>query len=298
MNNREDPSVITVVGQIPKELLPQAKEACLVMLYGPDLGKRYPLGSGSVDIGRSEHAQVYVDRDSVSRKHAQVFVRGNDYLVRDAGSTNGTYVNDVLIEETVLGDGDRIKIGEVIFKFLSQDNLENIYHEELYRLATTDGLTTVHNKRYFIDCIEREFSRARRHNRHLSFIIMDIDFFKKLNDTYGHLAGDYVLKRTARLIRDCIRCEDIFARYGGEEFALLLPETEHWQALQIAEKLRQRIETQEIFFDGMRLRVTLSLGVANATPEMLTPDQLIQTADSHLYHAKRSGRNRVCGWPA
>ncbi|HAA54954.1 MAG TPA: GGDEF domain-containing protein [Myxococcales bacterium] len=291
----ENTALITVVGKF-QDQLPKAKDACLVMLYGPDLGKRYPLESGQpMIIGRSEKATIYVDRDSVSRHHAQVVMKGNGYVAQDLGSTNGTYVNDTQVKEAPLCDGDLLKIGEVIFKFLSQDNLENVYHEELYKLATMDGLTMVHNKRFFLDCLDREFSRAIRYKRHLSLILLDLDHFKQINDTYGHLAGDYVLKRTARLAQSHVRREDIFARYGGEEFALLLPETDRWQALQIAEKLRQLIESQQIFYDKMNIRVTLSLGVAMAGAETQDAAHLIKEADTYLYHAKRNGRNRVCG---
>ena len=292
----QDEKEVTIVGKLPG-VLPKAKDACLVMLYGPDLGKRYTLQTEQqMTIGRSERAQIYVDRDSVSRNHARIRAQGDQYIVEDLGSTNGTFLNDAQIRaNTPLSDGDLIKVGEVIFKFLSRDNLENVYHEELYRLATQDGLTMAYNKRFFLDCIERELSRARRYNRHLSLILMDLDYFKQINDTYGHLAGDYVLKRTSRLLQSHIRREDIFARYGGEEFALLLPETDRPQAVGLAEKLRQLVAGQDILFDRYAIRVSLSLGVATADAETENTHQLIQDADAYLYHAKRSGRNRVCG---
>ncbi|MCK6512451.1 GGDEF domain-containing protein [Myxococcota bacterium] len=287
---------VTLVGKLPG-VLPKAKNACLVVLYGPDLGKRYTLqAEGHANIGRSDKAQIYVERDSVSRNHAQIRSENGQYIAEDLGSTNGTFVNDAQIHTAVpLSDGDLIKTGEVIFKFLSRDNLENVYHEELYRLATQDGLTMAYNKRFFLDNIEREFSRARRYRRHLSLILMDLDHFKQINDTYGHLAGDYVLKKTARLIQSHIRREDIFARYGGEEFALLLPETDRPQALGLAEKLRQLVAGQDVLFDRYAIRVTLSLGAATADVETENTHQLLQDADAYLYHAKRSGRNRVCG---
>ncbi len=290
--NSSDDSV-TIVSKF--ENLPKAKEACLVQLYGPDLGKRYSLGPRSMIIGRSESTDIYVERDSVSRNHARIYQVGEEYIIEDLGSTNGTYVNDQKVTKVLLRDGDIIKIGEVIFKFLSRDNLENVYHAELYRLATTDGLTTVYNKRYFIECIDREFSRAMRHNRSLSLVMMDIDHFKKLNDTYGHLAGDFVLKKTALLVKSNIRREDIFARYGGEEFALLLPETERWQAIKIAEKLRKIIERSPYKFNGTPIRVTASFGVASTYPGLVNPQQLIDIADKNLYTAKQNGRNQVQG---
>lgn len=295
MKRAKDDAMATVVGKISDLMLPKANDACLVMLYGPDLGKRYAVSHTEMVIGRSEQATIYVDRESVSRNHARIFEEYGQHIIQDLKSTNGTYVNDNLITRTVLEDGDIIKIGEVILKFLSRDNLENVYHEEIYRLATTDGLTTVYNKRYFLDCIDREFSRSIRHNRALTLILLDIDHFKRLNDAYGHLAGDFVLKKTAQMIQEKIRFEDIFCRYGGEEFALLLPETETWQALRIAEKIRQCIETQEIRFDLHQILTTASFGVASAHRNMTHADQLIQLADQFLYQAKTQGRNCVCG---
>jgi len=292
--HEEKTNLITIVGKIPNQL-PKAKDACLVMLYGPDLGKRYILNSASLLIGRTEKAHIFIDRDSVSRNHAKVYFEDNNYYASDLGSTNGTFINDNQIQKALLVDGDLLKIGEIIFKFLSQDNLENVYHEELYRLATTDGLTMIHNKRFFLEHIERELSRAKRYNRHLSLILMDLDFFKKINDTYGHLAGDYVLKKIAELALQHVRKEDILARYGGEEFALLLPETDRWQALSIAEKIRALIEKQYIQYDKQHINITLSLGVAMAGPKTNNANQLIKEADAYLYHAKNTGRNRVCG---
>jgi len=284
----------TVVGK-RIDFLPKAKNACLVMLYGPDLGKRYRLGDESMVIGRAEDAEIFVDKDSVSRYHARIVQTEHGYAVEDLQSTNGTFINDRQFKRTELHDGDLIKTGDVIFKFLSRDNLENIYHEEIYKLATTDGLTTAHNKRFFLEYFERELSRAKRYQRPMSLIILDLDHFKEINDTYGHLAGDYVLKRTSKMIQGRIRLEDVFARYGGEEFALLLPETDYNQALQIAEQLRMLIEQQEVFFEGLRIRVTSSLGVASVDERVKTTMSLIKRADECLYLAKQSGRNRVCG---
>lgn len=293
MDQRKTPEAITISGDHPP--LPKAQDACLIMLYGPELGKRFPLSIGPLLIGRSEHADIYIDRDSVSRHHARISPAHESYAITDLDSTNGTYVNDVPIQEVPLSDGDIIKIGEVIFKFLSRENLENVLHEELYKLATTDGLTMAYNKRFFMDFFERELSRSRRYKRHLALMLLDIDFFKRINDGYGHLAGDHVLKRVSRLLQSHTRREDVFARYGGEEFALLLPETDRSQALQQAERLRALVENQEIVFEQKQIRVTLSIGVAVAHADIQKTQELLQEADSYLYHAKNSGRNRVCG---
>lgn len=293
-----DSSNVTIVDRQPG-LLPVAQNACLILLYphGPELGRRYTIEPHKqVLIGRSKKATIHIDRNSVSREHAGIRSIEKEYYIEDKGSTNGTFVNDEpVLHPQALKDGDRIHVGNVIFKFLSEQNLENVFHEELYRLATTDGLTMVYNKRFFLDGLDRELSRAKRHHRPLSLILIDIDHFKQINDTYGHLAGDHVLKKVAQLVLIHIRKEDIFARYGGEEFALLLPETDYYQALTIAEKLRHLIELQEIFFEDVPIRVTVSLGVTMANLQNETTQSLIQNADSNLYCAKRDGRNRVYG---
>jgi diguanylate cyclase (GGDEF)-like protein len=216
-------------------------------------------------------------------------------MLRDLGSTNGTYVNDELVDEYVLRDGDFIKIGRCIFKFLSGNNIENAYHEEIYRLTTIDGLTQVFNKRYFIETLEREIGRAQRYRRDLSLIMFDIDNFKHINDTYGHLAGDYVLKQLAAVIKARIRREDILSRYGGEEFAIILPEIDAYNSLQFAEKIRRLIEKAMFRFEDTDIPVTISIGVASIKVDLEDPNDFIRIADTNLYEAKAQGKNRVVG---
>src|SRR5512142_2783884 len=208
-------TVVTVISKISER--PVGKDACLVVIYGLELGRKYNLDSANVNIGRSSKSDVQIDQESVSRNHARIINTGKSMILRDLGSTNGTYVNDQLIDEYVLRDGDFVKIGRTIFKFLTGGNIENAYHEEIYRLTTVDGLTQIYNKRYFMEVLEREISRSHRYGRELSLIMFDIDHFKNINDTYGHLAGDHVLKHLASAVKGRIRREDIMARYGGEE---------------------------------------------------------------------------------
>ncbi len=193
-------------------------------------------------MGRSSKCDIQIDQESISRNHSKIVNTGKSILIRDLGSTNGTYVNDEPVDEYVLRDGDLIKIGRTIFKFLTGGNIENAYHEEIYRLTTIDGLTQIFNKRYFLETLEREVARAHRYRRALSLVMFDIDHFKKINDSYGHLAGDYVLKQLAQTVRSKIRREDCFARYGGEEFAIVLPEIDAAGAQPFAEKIRQIVE--------------------------------------------------------
>jgi diguanylate cyclase (GGDEF)-like protein len=284
-------TVVTVISRISER--PVGKEACLVVIYGLDLGKKYNLDKPSLIIGRSSKADIQIDQESVSRNHCKIINTGKTIMMRDLGSTNGTYVNDELIDEYVLRDGDFIKIGRSIFKFLSGNNIENAYHEEIYRLTTIDGLTQVFNKRYFLETLEREIGRAQRYRRDLSLIIFDIDHFKKINDTYGHLAGDHVLKHLALVIKSRIRREDILSRYGGEEFTIILPEIDRENASQFADKIRRLIEKAVFKFEDTEIPITISIGVAAYAPESGDVAEFIKVADDKLYQAKTQGRNRV-----
>jgi diguanylate cyclase (GGDEF)-like protein len=219
---------------------------------------------------------------------------GKSILIRDLGSTNGTYVNDEPIDEYVMRDGDLIKIGRTIFKFLTGGNIENAYHEEIYRLTTIDGLTQIFNKRYFLETLEREIARSHRYRREMSLVMFDIDHFKKINDSYGHLAGDYVLKHLAQTVKTRIRREDCFARYGGEEFSIVLPEIDGLNSKPFAEKIRQLVEATEFKFENTTMPVTISMGVATMDMDSTDPQALIKRADERLYEAKSSGRNCVC----
>jgi diguanylate cyclase (GGDEF)-like protein len=270
--------------------------ACLVVIYGTDLGKRIPLGTADVECGRSMQTGIPLDDDAVSRRHARFAWTGNTFIVSDLGSTNGTYVNDVGVRERTLRDGDQIKIGHTIFKFICGGNIELSYHEEIYRLMTFDGLTQVHNKRAFEAALEREVSRSHRYRRPLSLLLFDIDHFKRINDQYGHLAGDAVLRQLASLVSGNIRREDVLARVGGEEFALIAPEITADQARWVGEKLRTVVERTPCRFEDQAIPITSSFGVAELsfqTAVPMTGVELYKLADERLYAAKRGGRNRV-----
>lgn len=289
---RKHTTAITVISKISER--PVSRAAALVVIHGEDLGRKFDLTTEEISIGRSGRCDIQVDQDAVSRKHATLTNESGRLMVEDLGSTNGTIVNDEHIDGPLrLRNGDFIKIGRTIFKFIAGNNIEAAYHDEIYRMTTVDGLTQVFNRRYFEDAIEREFSRSRRYQRPLSLVLLDIDFFKKINDSFGHLAGDAVLKEVARVIRTRTRREDVLARYGGEEFALLLPEIETKGAQQLAEKVRKLVEKHEFVFDGERIPVTISAGVATVQKKGEEPTELVRRADEKLYEAKTAGRNRV-----
>jgi two-component system, cell cycle response regulator len=291
------PKTITAVTSISKVSgKPFARASAVVVIYGEELGRKYDLEDGKTVVGRSSKCEIQIDHDSVSRQHVRFTVKDGRCTLEDLGSTNGTFVNDETISGKVaLRNADLIKVGRAVLKFIANDNIEAAYHDEIYRLTTVDGLTQVHNRRYFDEAIERELSRCRRYQRALSLTLIDVDHFKKINDTFGHLAGDAVLKEVAGSIKKRIRKEDLFARYGGEEFALLCPELDHKGVLQMAEKVRKLIEGHEFRFDGAAIPVTISCGTATLAGKKSDDAQaLIARADEKLYEAKESGRNRVC----
>jgi len=274
-------------------------EACLVQIYGPNLGKRFVLDREETTIGRGEGCEIVLELDNVSRRHCSILTRRDGVLLKDLGSTNGTYLNNKEVRgETALRTGDLIKVGSSIFKFLYGGELGSIeaqYHEEIYRLTIIDGLTQVHNKRYLIEFLDREMARCHRHQRPISVVLFDLDHFKSVNDTFGHLAGDYVLREMAATMKPRIRREECFARYGGEEFALVLPESNLETAMFVAEKLRKLIEEHDFSFEAKKIPVSFSAGVAEMHKDHLDPLVFLKAADENLYAAKRGGRNRVCG---
>lgn len=269
-------------------------ESCLILIYGKEMGKKHSLDKIQITIGRGPDNDIVCDMDNVSRAHAKVFNSNTGVFIEDLGSTNGTFVNDAEVKREKLRNGDLIKIGGTIFKFISGGNVEALYHEEIYRMTIIDGLTMIHNKRYFIEFLEREMARCSRYRSPLTLVMFDIDHFKHVNDEYGHLAGDYVLKKICDEVSRRIRKEECFARYGGEEFSIVLPDTPLERGTILAEKLRVLIENTTFEFEDNLIPITVSMGLAQMGEEHKDPKPFIKTADECLYQAKESGRNRIC----
>jgi diguanylate cyclase (GGDEF)-like protein len=222
--------------------------------------------------------------------------KGAAIIATDLDSTNGTYVNEEPLKpRAALGNGDLLQIGNAIFKFLTGGNIETNYHEAIYRMTIIDGLTGAHNKRFLIDFLDRELARAMRYSRPMSLVMFDLDHFKKVNDTHGHLTGDHVLRELTRRIAARIRREELLARYGGEEFVVVLPEADHQGAMTFAEVIRGLVADEAVEFEGNILNMTISLGVATYSGEPIEVNAFIKEADDNLYRAKNGGRNRVVG---
>lgn len=268
-----------------------------MVIYTSDpsqFGKRHVLSANQLNFGRGSENDVVLENDSVSRRHCRVERRKTSWFAVDLESTNGTYVNDELINKEVqLRRGDQIKVGDTILKYLSGSDVEAQYHETIYKMTIIDGLTGANNKRFLLEMLERELPRSKRHQRPFSLCMIDIDHFKSVNDGFGHLAGDYVLKELVTLIRTRLRPDDVIARYGGEEFGVALPETPRDGAVKIADQLRQLVQKHHFAFEGEHIPVTMSVGVAQLD-EKADVLGFIKAADEKLYEAKRSGRNKVC----
>jgi diguanylate cyclase (GGDEF)-like protein len=258
------------------------------------MGSRHVLGDAPVTIGRGPDCDVRIHDSSVSRHHARIQQDLDGFYLYDLGSTNGTYVNDRSDASCRLNDGDYVRVGNCIFRFLAGDNVEAAYHEEIYRRAIIDGLTDIHNKRYLTEYLERELARTTRYHRPMVLILFDIDHFKTINDEMGHLAGDMTLRDLAACIKRLVGKEEEFARYGGDEFVLVLPEISIENAAAFAERIRAQVEAHPFRYEGRDYRVTISMGVAGTSgEEPLSPESLIQRADTKLYEAKSKGRNRI-----
>ncbi|MGH9382638.1 MAG: diguanylate cyclase [Thermoanaerobaculia bacterium] len=274
-------------------------EVNLIVIWHPDeelLGRRYRLAPGStLEIGRSSSCEIALKGVlSVSRRHARISYRDDQVTIQDLGSTNQTFVNDRPVEgEMPLASGDRFQVGAVHFKYLRERDPEHAYHRAIYQLVTHDGLTEIFNKRKFGEDAEREFSRARRYQRPLALMLFDVDHFKQINDQHGHLCGDYVLQRIARVCGRELRPEQTFARVGGEEFAVLCPETDLEGAAQLADRLRRVVATGRFRFAGTDLRVRCSFGVAPRGPDTPTFEALYAAADRAMYRSKAAGRDCV-----
>lgn len=273
-------------------------KALLVLVYAgsldsPEVGHRFELTGEELIIGRSSDAGIQVDRDSVSRRHARLSQKGDGWVVADLQSTNGSYINDMPIREHRLQSGERLKIGNAIFRFLAAPGLEAALADEQYRIAVSDGLTSAWNRRAFLDILEREVARTHRFARPTSLCVLDIDGCKAVNDTHGHLTGDHIIKELSRRILQRTDRSEVLCRYEGTQFVLLLPECGHEQALARAEELRQAAASETFDFEGDRIAVTCSLGACTLGTET-DAAQFIRAGQELMLRAKKQGKNRVC----
>jgi two-component system, cell cycle response regulator len=267
--------------------------ACLVAIAGPLLGTRVELDGAPLTIGRSSESGLTIPHASVSRHHCRVVRDNRNYIMEDLGSTNKTFVNGLAITRTQLADGDRIKLGDSVFKFFELGSVEADYQKQLVDLAVMDELTCISNRRHFLALITQEIAEARRQNMSLALVMADLDHFKPVNDAHGHLDGDLVLKRFAELLVEALPPLGLAGRLGGEEFGVLLPEVTVAQAKAFAELVRSKAETTAHDLTKSSVNVTASFGVAMLNDAMDDYAGLMRAADTKLYEAKSAGRNCV-----
>ena len=280
---------------VPKSVRSATRPALLVM-SGGSAGQVFRLERDRTVIGRGREADVSIRDQGVSRLHLAILrERSGTCFVEDLESTNGTLVNGNKVDRAQLAQGDRIQVGpEVVLQFRFFDDAEEGLANTLYEAATRDPLTRAFNRRYFLERLGGEISYATRQSEKLVAVMLDIDHFKSINDSYGHPVGDEVLKGIANAIAMTLRNEDVFARFGGEEFVVVARGLSLRNGVKLAERLRKLIEEKVFTIERQRFRATISLGVAElAECRERAGDVLLRLADQRLYKAKQAGRNRV-----
>ena len=268
----------------------------LIEMSGGEAGRVHCLKSEVLSLGRSKHCTLTYQDTTLSRTHARIRWVDGVYLLEDAGSMNGCFVNRSRRNQAFLEHGDRLRFGSGVrfqFQLVTQEEEAILVH--MYAASIQDGLTGLVNRRALDDRLKAEFAHAVRHRRELHILLIDVDFFKKVNDTYGHLAGDEVLRQIAALLGVQVRAEDLVARYGGEEFAVVIRDVSVRRAAAMAERLRMEIEKRVFRFEQLSLRVTVSIGISSLSglTERSSVPRLLGASDAALYQAKAGGRNRV-----
>ncbi len=270
----------------------------VVVLAGDVSGRVIRLKPGhQMDMGRSRNCDIFLDDQNISRRHARFAIHSNgDTIVEDLDSTNGTLVNGKRIDAVRLCDGDRICLGNVILRYSLKDDLEFVFQQEMFEKATKDPLTGAHNKAFFLDALQKEFNYHSRYEKPLSLLIFDLDNFKKINDIYGHVNGDIVLKSFSEQMLNCLRKEDLFARFGGEEFMALFRNTSKETAIRIGNKLLEVVRAMKFSTPTAEFQASVTIGVATFENENFeSPQAMVMHADSKLYQGKDNGKDQVVG---
>jgi two-component system cell cycle response regulator len=273
--------------------------AYMLVVSGGIPGTMVQLSEQGTSLGRSGESSFQISDITVSRDHAVVMIDEiGTVQIRDEGSTNGTFLNGKRIHAhrlVDLADGDRVQLGtKIVFKLVRLDPNDEQFQREMYERTVRDPLTGLYNRAYLLNQIGVLAERSASQGIGLAVLMFDIDHFKQINDRYGHLAGDDVLRQVAAVIRESTRSEDLVARFGGEEFVVVLPVSVPDLAADRAERIRSNLAERTVMAEGTGIRVTASIGLAFAPAGRSRNEMaLIMTADEALYRAKADGRNRV-----
>jgi len=305
VNLRPKSKVIGISKIVPSSIFEldqlRRKKATLIIIEGVEIGKQFFLRRSIYTIGRSPDVDISIKSDPmISRRHVQIEVifdqqtKTAKYLLTDLHSANHTYVNEKQVSQHSLIDGNKIRIGNTTLKFALQDNIDARFHKEIQHRIRYDSLTSLLTKESFYIGMESELNRCQINSLPLSLLMMDLDFFKKVNDAHGHQTGSFVLSEIGRLIMDNLRDLDLSGRYGGEEFIALLIETNKHQAFSVAERLRKVIANHLFGYADKSIKVTISIGIAQYPEDGGTIEELVAKADEALYRCKHTGRNKVC----
>ncbi|HMI86800.1 MAG TPA: GGDEF domain-containing protein [Polyangiaceae bacterium] len=295
---------ITSVSKLPAlDARPKATpavrdRATFTIVSGPNAGAIHSLVSAENLIGRGKECSVRIIDAGISRRHARILrLAAGQYVAEDLGSSNGTFVGGVRIAgQHPLIEGDRLGVGPNIeLRFGFTDEAEEGALRRLYESSVLDALTGAYNRKHFEERLASEVAYTKRHSTPLALLMFDLDHFKRVNDNFGHLGGDHVLRTVGGLVKRTLRVEDIFARYGGEEFAVIARGIDVDKGYLFAERVRITVETGKIEFNRLQVPVTISLGVASLAccGDGATAEALIGKADERLYVAKGTGRNRT-----
>jgi len=270
-------------------------DPALIVIQGDLVGRVFRIPEGKINIGRHAGCHISVSQRLVSSNHAELRRVELGVILEDLNSTNGTLVNGNLVKHPVgLKPGDLIKIGNTVFKYVDKE-LDAQFSEELHKQSTRDALTNVFNRAYVMKALGASIEVAKS-GFSLCIVLIDLDHFKKINDTHGHVAGDFVLKESCRLLlENVVRSDDSLGRYGGEEFIVVMPDCSLSDAAGVAERIRKTLESHEFIYEGKKIPVTASLGVLQWLPKFTSPEDFIQSCDELLYKSKQNGRNRVSG---
>lgn len=268
----------------------------LVRVDGPANGQVFSVETPELVIGRSPASDFRLTDEGVSRRHAMLVHTQGHYFIQDLDSSNGTFLEGRRVKRAPLMEGDLIQLGpNAGFRFCMMDVKQERAMMRLYEETTVDALTRVYNRRFIDKRFDEELAYALRHRGELSVVMLDVDYFKHVNDRHGHASGDMVLRRVAEVITDQLRTEDVLARYGGEEFLMLLRGIPHTGATSVAERVRVAVQNAQIRVGRLTLRVTISAGCASLSGcPSNTKEDLIAQVDERLYRAKHLGRNQVC----